>query len=458
MELNNNNNINLDILIENAKIITMNDNEEIINDGFVGIQNDEIKIIDEMDNYNKNITAEKYLKAKGKIVFPGLINTHTHAYQILLKGLGADLKLMDWVKAVVAPYSQKITKEINYYAALLVALESLQSGCTTVADFFYAHHQPKLSDGVIEGFLDMGIRGLMIRNFHDCGVENGIPEAYLETPEEAFEDVERLINKYELESDGMMKIWTGPGVTWGISKRGLEATVEYSKSNNIPYSIHLLETEDDNKHIEKEYNKKAIELMEEVGFLTPNLLAAHCVKLTDEECKVLGSNGVNVAYNAASNMYLGSGIPPIIKLRNSGSKISLGTDGAASNNSMDMIETLKLSALLQKVSHEKPNIISSENVLKMATKEAAETLKMDKEVGSLEEGKKADLFIFNPENPKSIPMHNPVATLVYSSSLENVETTIVNGKILYENNNFKTKYDKKYIFNKINNLMVDLIE
>jgi len=449
---------NLDILIKNAKVITMNENEDIIEKGFVGIKDNQLEYIDYMDNIKEEITADKVIDADQKIVFPGLINTHSHAYQILLKGLGADLKLMDWVQVVVAPYSQKITQEINYYAALLVALESLQSGCTTVADFFYAHHKPKLSDGVIEGLMDMGIRGVMIRNFHDCGVENGIPESYLETPEEAFLDVDRLINKYEEDSNGMMKIWTGPGVTWGISKEGLEATVEYNKSRNIPYSIHLLETEDDNKHTLQKYNKKAVELMDEVGFLTPDLLAAHCVKLTDEECKILGDNGVNVAYNAASNMYLGSGIPPIIKLKEAGAKISLGTDGAASNNSMDMIETLKLSALLQKVSYEKPNIISAEDVLRMSTIEAAESLKLEEEVGSLKEGKKADLFIFNPENPKSFPLHDSVATLVYSSSIENVETTIVNGKILYENKEFKTKYDKEYIYDKINNLMRDFIK
>ncbi|MBS3766953.1 MAG: amidohydrolase [Candidatus Cloacimonetes bacterium] len=449
---------NLDILIKNARIVTMNENNDIIDKGFIGINNNEIKFVDTMENIDEEFKVNKVIDADGKIVFPGLINTHGHAYQILLKGLGADLKLMDWVKVVVAPYSQKITREINYYAALLVALESLQSGCTTVADFFYAHHKPKLSDGVIEGFMDMGLRGIMIRNFHDCGVENGIPESYLESPEEAFLDVDRLINKYEEGSNGMIRIWTGPGVTWGITKEGLEATVEYSKHKNIPYSIHLLETEDDNKHMMKEYGKKAVEIMEEVGFLSSDLLAAHCVKLADRECKILGEKGVNVAYNAASNMYLGSGVPPIIKLKEAGARISLGTDGAASNNAMDMIETLKLSALLQKVFYEKPNIISAEEVLNMATFQAAQSLQMEKEIGSLGNGKKADLFIFNPDKPKSFPLHDPIASLVYSASLDNVETTIVNGKVLYENNKFKTAINKEYIFKKIKEIISELIK
>ncbi|MGM0438370.1 MAG: amidohydrolase family protein [Bacillota bacterium] len=450
-------NNNLKLIIKNAKIITMNQNNDIIDKGFIGIGENEIKIIDQMKNIKMNISADKVIDANGKIVFPGLINTHGHAYQILLKGLGADLQLMDWVKAVVAPYSQKITREINYYAALLVALESLQCGVTTVADFFYAHHQPKLSDGIIEGFMDMGIRGIMIRNFHDCGVENGIPESYIETPDEAFLDVDRLINKYEEESEGMIRVWTGPGVTWGITKEGLQATVEYCKSKNIPYSIHLLETEDDNRHMMSKYGKKAIEIMDEVGFLTSKLLAAHCVKLTNRECEILAEKKVNIAYNAVSNMYLGSGIPPIIKLKENGANISLGTDGAASNNSMDMIETLKFSALLQKVSYERPNIISSKEVLNMATFQAAQCLKMDKEIGSIEVGKKADLFIFNPDKPKSFPLHDPIATLVYSASLDNVETTIVNGKVLYENNKFKTEIKKQFIFKKIKEILYDLI-
>lgn len=450
----------IDLLIKNGRIFTMDDEERVIDSGVIGIKDDEIKFIEKSDKFTsrKNIEIEREIDAGGKIIFPGLINTHSHAYQILLKGLGADLALMDWVMAVVAPYSQKITREINYYAAQLMALESLQCGCTTTSDFFYAHHQPELSDGVIEGLRDTGIRGLMVRNFHDCGVENGIPESYLETPDEAFQDVKRLIDKYEQKSEGMLRIWTGPGVTWGISKEGLEATVEFSEAEGIPYSSHILETEDDNQHIQKQYGKSAVELMDEVGFLNPNLLAAHCVKLTEEECKIFGDRGVNVAYNAVSNMYLGSGIPPIVELKEAGARITLGTDGAASNNSMDMIETMKTSALLQKVAHEAPEIISAQEILKMATSEAAAALQWEDEIGSLKEGKKADLFIFNPEDPKAFPAHDPVATLVYSSSLKNVETTIVNGNILYHQGEFKNEIDRNQIFSDLKKAVAQLVE
>lgn len=447
-----------DLILKNATIITMDKKDEIIVNGILGIKDGAIELLAQKEKVNlDSINTDKEIDLEGKYIFPGLINTHSHAFQILLKGIGADLKLMDWVMAVVAPYGDKITREINYLAAQLMALESLQSGCTTVADFFYAHHQPELSDGVINGLIDSGIRGLMIRNFHDCGVENGIPKSYIEKPEEAFNDVLRLKSKYEEKSDDMIRVWTGPGVTWGVSKEGLEATVEFSKSEGVPYSTHILETEDDNNHIQKLYGKNALELMDEVGFLNSNLLAAHCVKLSDSEINLLGKRKVNIAHNAVCNMYLGSGIAPIVELKKAGSKISLGSDGAASNNSMDMIETMKTTALLQKVAHEKPDIITAEEVLRMSTIEAAETIHMDNIVGSLEEGKKADLFVFNPEDPKSFPVHDPIASLLYSSSIKNVEKTIVNGKLLYDNSEYLNNLNKSEIFRKVNEILSDLI-
>jgi len=447
-----------DLILKNATIITMDQNDEIIDNGILGIKDGAIELLAQKEKVNlDSINTDKEIDLEGKYIFPGLINTHSHAFQILLKGIGADLKLMDWVMAVVAPYGDKITREINYLAAQLMALESLQSGCTTVADFFYAHHQPELSDGVIEGLMDAGIRGLMIRNFHDCGIENGIPESYIEKPEEAFNDVLRLKKKYEINSDEMLKVWTGPGVTWGISKEALEATAEFSKAENIPYSTHILETKDDNNHTQKLYGKNAIDLMDEVGFLNSNLLAAHCVKLSDSEINLLGKRKVNIAHNAVCNMYLGSGIAPIVELKKAGAKISLGSDGAASNNSMDMIETMKTTALLQKVAHEKPDIITAEEVLKMSTTEAAETIHMNNIIGSLEEGKKADLFVFNPEDPKSFPVHDPIATLLYSSSIKNVEKTIVNGKILYDDGEYLNNLNKSEIFRKVDNILSDLI-
>ena len=434
--------IELDLLIKNAKIVTMDDDKTVIENGVLGISNGQIVILEEHIP-GKVYQTREVLDARNRVIFPGLINTHSHFFQIMLKGMGADLPLLDWAMEVPVPFGPKITPEIDYYAAKLAVLESLRSGCTTVTDFMYAHAYNNVGDAVIKAMSEGGIRGVFIRNFHDCGKEFGLPDSFIEPYEKVFSDVERLKREYADKSDDLIRVWTGPSVTWGISNEGLKRTVEFSNSNGIPYSTHINETDSDNDSTLNRYGKKTIDLMEETGFLSPRLLAVHCVKMSPDEIRRMAKYDVKISYNAVSNMYLGSGVAPIVEFLKAGATISLGTDGAASNNSMDMIETLKISALLQKVKHENPGIISANDVVRMATIDGAKSLHWDEKIGSLEIGKQADLFIFNPNDPKSVPMHDPVATLVYSSSINNVETTIVNGKILFHQGEFKNGIDEE---------------
>lgn len=417
----------------------MDTEKTVIEPGYLGSKNGEIVYLDEKEPEIDETEIEEIIDAGGKIVFPGLINTHSHFFQSLLRGLGADLPLIDWVQQVAVPYGQKVTPEIEYFAAKLVAMESLRTGTTTITDFMYAHHLPGMGQAVIEALEEIGIRGVFIRNFHDTGRELGVPESYIEPIDKVLQDVDDL--RHRVSANPLLRIWTGPSVTWGVSREGLEATVEYAEQERVPYSMHLLESEADNQSVNRRYNMSAVELLEETDFLSPSLLAVHCVKLKPEEVKRLAARGVNISYNAVSNMYLGSGIAPVTDMMDEEMTIALGTDGAASNNSQNMLETMKVSALLQKVAKEQPGIISAEDVLQMATIDGARALHWQDDIGSLEIGKRADLFVFNPSTPGTVPLHDPVATLLYSSSRDNIETTIVDGEVLYDRGRFKNITD-----------------
>lgn len=440
----------VDLLLTNGRIVTMAEEGEI-ESGYVVIREGRMIALGEG---SPPYRGERVLDCTGKILFPGLINAHGHFYQVFLKGLGADKGLMDWVRAVVVPYSLRLTPEINYYATLLVGLESLAGGCTTITDSLYTHHCKGMGEAVLEGLKDLQLGGVLIRNFHDTGVDSGIPEEYLETPYEAFMDVLSLKKRY-VEREGLLRVYTGPGVTWGITREGLAETVAFSQQEDLPYSLHLLETEDDNQSMMKKYGKRALEVMDEVGFLGPHLLGAHCVCLTDKEVSLLGERGVRVAYNPVSNMYLGSGIPPIVDLMDAGATIALGTDGPASNNSLSMIESMKIGALLQKVANRAPDSITALDLLKMATIDGASSLQLEEEIGSLEVGKRADLFIVNPKD--FFPCHDPIALLLYSLDSSAVETTIVNGQILYHRGEYVGDIDVERVRERVKELLKDLM-
>ena len=247
--------------------------------------------------------------------------------------------------------------------------------------------------------------------------------------ETAIREVERL--RKACPPDDMLSVWTGPDVTWATTRRGYEAILEYCLDQNVRYTMHLKETPEDDDMCRRHYGKGIVELLEEIGFLTDRFLAVHCVHLTRSEISLLAGHGVSVSHNPAANLYLGSGIAPIPDCLAAGVNVCLGTDGAASNNTTDMLDTMRLAALIHKGACRDATAMSAGKVLRMATVGGARALGMGETLGSLEVGKKADLVLFNPDRLRSVPMHDPTATLAYSASAENIDTTIVNGKVVY---------------------------
>ena len=417
-----------DLIIRNAKIYTMDRDRHVIDRGSLAVRGDRIAGIEQTD-LAESASAVQILDAGGMILFPGFINTHIHIFQSFLKGLGADHRLIEWLNLSALPFGRIMTPRQHELAARLACMEALKSGCTTLCEFFYTDQDPELAYACIEGMQSTGIRSIFIRTFQDTGEEYGMPSIFIEPADKAMREVSSLRKRYK--EDDMLTIWTGPDVTWSTTKEGYQTMLEYCLSENVRYSMHLKETEVDNEMCFRNYGMDIVDLLERIGFLTDKMLAVHCVNLTEHDIRRFADYGVSVSHNPAPNLYLGSGVPPIPESLLAGVNVDLGTDGAASNNSTDMLETMKLAALIQKGIHRDASVISADQVIRMATCGGAKAIGMENLVGTLEEGKKADMILFDPRHLKSFPDHDAEATVVYASSEENIDTTIVNGKIVY---------------------------
>ncbi|MBQ9009770.1 MAG: amidohydrolase [Clostridia bacterium] len=421
-----------DLVIRNALVYTMDGVNRVIRGGTVAVQGDRIAWIGQ--ELPESARAAQEIDADGMVLFPGFIDTHIHIFQSFLKGLGADHRLIEWLNLSALPYGEVMTPHQHKLAAQLACMEALKSGCTSMCEFFYTNQDPELAHACIEGMQSTGIRSVFIRTFQDTGTEYGMPSIFIEPADKAMREVEAL--KRRFHEDDMLSIWTGPDVTWSTTKEGYQTMLEYCRSENVRYSMHLKETEVDNEMCFRCYGKDIVDLLEEIGFLTDRMLAVHCVNLTPEDIRRFAEYGVTISHNPAPNLYLGSGIPPIPESLRAGVNVALGTDGAASNNSTDMLETMKLAALIQKGLHRDASVITADQVIRMATCGGARAIGMEDRLGTLEVGKKADMILFDPRHLKSCPNHDAEATVVYASSEENIDTTIVNGKIVYHKGTF----------------------
>lgn len=441
----------IDILIKNATIVTVNKDREVFFDGALAIKGDSIVAVGPTKEVVKEYSnAKKIIDAEGKVIFPGFINTHNHLFQTLLKGLGDDMVLKDWLATMTFPAAKYITREDTYYAAMQGCIEGLHSGITTMVDYMYPHNREFLSDGIIDAYKELGIRGILGRGTMNTGTQFGVPREIMQDVETVEKDVRRLFEEHHNTENGRIKIAVAPAAMWSNTKEMLEMLWKVAKEYDAIFTVHISETPFDRDATEELHGKVDIELLEELGIVGPNVLMVHCVYLTEEDMELTKKYDMKVSHNTASNMYLSSGVAPVPEMLKKGITVSLGVDGAASNNSQDMIELMKLTALQHKVANLDPLAISAEKVLELATIDGARAIGMEDEIGSLEVGKKADLVIFNPLlNPKAIPLHNPASTLVYSSSMQNIEGVIIDGNIIMEDSKILTIEDEVEVLKKV---------
>ena len=450
----------IDHLLKNGIIVTVNPDREVLFHGAVAVQGNKIVDVGESAALEaKYPDAAQVTDLEGKIVFPGFVNTHNHLFQTLLKGLGDDMVLKDWLETMTFPAATNLTREDCYLAAMLGCMEGLHSGITTMLDYMYPHPTGELSDGVIDAMRELGIRGILGRGCMDTGAQFGVHPGIMQDVDTIEKDLRRLFETYHNSENGRIKIWVAPAAMWSNSRPLLEMLWRVTNEYKSGFTVHISETPFDRDAAEELHGKPDAELLEEMGIVGPNVLMVHCCYLTDKDIAMARKYDMKVSHNVCSNQYLSSGVADVPKMLRNGITVSLGVDGAASNNAQDMVELMKFTALQHKVATRDPLAMTAEKVLEMATIDGARALGMEDEIGSLEVGKKADLVIFDPvECPKAIPMHNPVSTLVYSASMKNIVGAMVDGKVVMENGVITTVKDEKEIYRRVQKCAENLCE
>ncbi|HEX7467548.1 MAG TPA: amidohydrolase family protein [Methanobacterium sp.] len=404
------------ILIKDAIIIS---NE--IKKGSLLIQNDKIAEISDKISIND---ADEVVNADGKILIPGLVNTHTHLSMTLMRGLADDIPLDTWLNNHIWPVEAELNGEYCYAGALLACAEMIKSGTTCFNDmYFFMDHVARAAD-------ESGLRGILSHGMIDFGDENKRKQEFKET--------RRIINKCHNTGEGRIKVAFGPHSPYTCSQKLLEQVKTESVKYGLGIHIHVSETQKEVSDILEIHGRRPFEYLDEIGFLGDEVTAAHAVWLSNSEIDIIKQRDVKISHNPSSNMKLSSGVSPVSELLLRGVSVSLGTDGPASNNNMDMLEEMKIAALLQKVTTMDPTALAADEVFKMATITGAESLGLENVIGSIEVGKKADLALVDMRTPQLTPFRNPISHLVYAANGGNIDTVICNGEILMKNRELLT--------------------
>ena len=405
------------LVVTNGIVVTMDGDGRVLSPGAVAIDGRDIVAVGSAAAIAAGYRARDSIDARGAVVMPGLINTHTHAPMVLYRGLADDRALMDWLQKYIFPAEAKTVNPAFVRAGTrLAALEMIRSGTTTYADMYYFEEE------IARVTRAAGLRGVLGQTI----IKFPAPDA--KTPEEGLSRTERFIK--EFASDDLIVPAVAPHAIYTLEAETLKSARELANRQHVPVILHLAETQDEVKIAAEQHQATPVGYLESLGFFGPGTLAAHTVHLTSQDIDILKKRGVGVSHNPESNMKLASGTAPVPALRRAGVPVGLGTDGAASNNDLDMFESMRQAALLHKLQSGDPRTLPAADVLAMATREGAAALGMEKIIGSLEPGKRADLNVVSMNAARQTPMYDPLSHLVYTTRGDDVRTTIVHGKIL----------------------------
>ena len=428
----------MNILIKNATMISMDNKREKIEENIdILIQENKIlKIGNNLDNIINNET--KIIDANNKIVMPGLVNTHSHVPMSIFRETIEGYNLQDWLTKKIWPMEDKLTSEDIYYASILSFIEMIRTGTTTINDM-YAETQ-----SIIKAAKQTGIRLQTTRTLMNIARE--------EDGEKRIKEFEKILNDPDLKDE---KITFNVGIhgLYTSNTKYVEKCIEFAKKYNLKIHMHYCENEKEVKDIIQIHNMKPIEVLEKV-FKGYPIILAHGVEIQKEDMQTLKNMNVDISHCPISNLKLGCGIANISGMLEKGINISLGTDGQGSGSSLDLFDTMKFTALLQKGINKDPKQLPAYEVLKMATINGAKALGLEKEIGTIEEGKKADLIILDLNNITTKPTNDLISEIIYNAKGTNVDTTIVEGNILMENRNININEQEienqcKKIINKI---------
>lgn len=409
--------VNVDILIVGGTIVTMNERREVIENGAIAITNGKIDLVGTRGVVERNSRAKRVINATGKVIIPGLINTHTHAAMSLFRGISDDLDLNDWLTKFIFPAEAKNVTEAFVRAGTRLALaEMIRGGTTTYCDMYYSE------DAVADETKKAGVRGVLGETIIKFPVSDN------KTPEAALAYTEKFIKKWK--NDPLIVPAAAPHAPYTLETATLKAIRAQSDRLDSAVVIHVAETKKERDDILAQYGKTPAAYLDSIGFLSHRTIAAHSVWMTSEEIDIYKNRGVGSAHCPTSNMKLASGIALIPEMLRKDVAVGLGTDGAASNNDLNMWEEMDLAAKLHKISSNDPKTLPAEQAFEMATIRGARALHLDKITGSLEPGKRADIAIVDLDSLNQTPYFNIYSSLVYSTKASDVRTVIINGRVV----------------------------
>jgi len=408
----------VDLLINGGTVVTMDGDRLILEDGAVVVKGDVISAIGFRTDLEKKYIADQTIDARGKLVLPGFINGHTHVPMTLFRGLHDDVTLDEWLHKYIFPAEAKnVTEEFVRWGTRLAAAEQIRGGITTFADMYY------FEDAVAEETKKAGMRGVLGETFIDFPAPDNKDEA------EMLAYTEKFIKRWQ--NDPLIHAAPAPHSIYTCSQKTLQDAAALARKYHAPILIHVAEMKKELDDSRAQNGTTPVQYLNKIGVLGPDVVAAHCIFVDDTDRKLLAEKEVGCVHNPSSNMMLASGVSPVSELRAAGVAVGLGTDGpAGSNNDLDLMEEMDLAAKLQKITKMNPLALGAKAVVEMATIDGAKALHMEKEIGSLEAGKKADVIVISLNEPNAVPMYDVYAQLAYALKGNDVETVVIGGRVV----------------------------
>ncbi len=415
----------VDLLVLGGKIVTMDGSRRVIDEGGIAVTGGRIMAIGSRAEIEKAYTSRQRVNAAGKLIVPGLINGHTHIPMVLFRGLADDLDLQDWLTKYIFPAEAKNVSEDFVRAGTRLGLaEMIRGGTTTYCDMYY------FEDAIADETAKAGVRGVLGETVID------FPVADNKTNAEAMAYVEKFVSHWQ--GNDLIIPAIAPHAPYTVSEEHLKAMRAFSDRTGAPIVTHISETKREVEDSIKAKGASPVDYLERIGFLNERVIAAHMVWPQAGEIEILKRRRVGIVHNPQSNMKLASGVAPVPRMLDEGILLGLGTDGAASNNDLNMWEEMDTAAKLHKVFSGDPKVISAQQAFELATIRGAAALHLEKEIGSLEKGKRADIVILERDALNQIPLYNVYSDLVYATKASDVETVIINGRLVMRNRRLLT--------------------
>jgi 5-methylthioadenosine/S-adenosylhomocysteine deaminase len=407
-----------DMIVSGGTVVTMDSRRAIIQDGSVAVKGDAIVAVGPRAEIDSRYTSAQVIDGRGRLVLPGFVNGHTHVPMTLFRGLHDDVTLQDWLYKYIFPAEAKnVNEEFVRWGTRLAAAEQIRAGVTTFADMYY------FEDAVAEETKAAGMRAVLGETFIDFPAPDNKSEA------EMLAYTEKFLKRWQ--GDPLIHAAPAPHSIYTCSKKTIQDAAALAGKYHAPLLMHVSEMKKEWDDSEKANGMSPVQYLEKIGVLGPELVAAHCIFVDEADRKLLAERGVGCVHNPSSNMMIASGVAPVPEMRAAGVAVGLGTDGpAGSNNDMDLMEEIDLAAKLAKISKMNPLALNAKAVVEMATIDGARALHMEKEIGSLEAGKKADLILISLDEPNAVPMYDVYAQIAYSLKGSDVETVVIGGRVV----------------------------